>query len=403
LKRLIPAALILLFAILACITPGLPTDTPPGTEPFVTEPPATEPLPTEGITSEPLVPTLPLPSGFVAAPDTNRIIFYTPDGSVTGSLSPGDLGYIGTQSFHVAGGTSAGIPPVVYFTWRDSVAQILQNIGGVETLLVSNSDFFRMGGAEGSPYFAYSTASYADPGLLTQLYIGTAATIGTVAPVVEITATDFQALKPVALRMESGMPTGVWYTGCMYGIGGDIVFDPCNHLTFLDLSTGVSSEVVGDGFNPSELSPDHTWVAYAPPGGGEPLTVRNLVTGENYTFPVWPENDRGSGDGIFSPDNNLVAWMEASGYRMDDPPTFRSMVRLATTDGALLGDFPMAFFTASAGFEVMWASPVAWLDNDSVIVQVSGVDWNNNAILRLDLPSSLIFLANGHFVGLIYP
>jgi hypothetical protein len=38
-----------------------------------------------------------------------------------------------------------------------------------------------------------------------------------------------------------------------------------------------------------------------------------------------------------------------------------------------------------------------------VIVQVSGVDWNDDAILRLDLPSSLIFLANGHFVGLTYP
>jgi hypothetical protein len=343
-----------------------------------------------------------LPSGFAASTNTTSVTFYSPDGVVTGILPTSDLGYIGPQTFHVAGGTSGGIPPVIYFTWQDT-ARIIQNNAGVETLLVEEIDFNRMSGAIGSPWFAYTTVSYADSGLLTRLYIGTAETIAAATPSVEIISDDFQGLKPLALRMEGGTPTGVWYTGCMYGIGGDLVYDPCNRLTFLDIGTGINTELLGDGYNPSQLSPDHAWVAYAPPGGGMPLTIRNLQTGWNYTFPIWPENDRGSGDGVFSPDNHYVAWMEAAGYRMDEPPTFRSLLRIATTEGTLVGEFPTKFFAATVGFDVNWTGPVAWLDNDSLLVQVGSVDGTDDAVVRLDLPSSLVFLTTGYFTALTYP
>jgi hypothetical protein len=144
-------------------------------------------------------------------------------------------------------------------------------------------------------------------------------------------------------------------------------------------------------------------VAYAQPGGGMPLTIRNLVTGENFTFPIWPENDRGSGDGVFSPDNTNVAWMEASGTSMEDPPTFRSIVRVGTTDGLLIGEYPAEYFDAAAGFPVIRASPVGWLDNDSVLIQAGGPDWQDNAILRLDLPATPVYLTNGNFAGFTYP
>ncbi len=392
-KRLLPAFFVLLLAVLACSIPGLPTDKPPVTKPPITEPPVTEPP----------LPTGPLPSGFVVAPDTTGIVFYAADGSVTGSLVTGDLGYIGPQSLHVAGGTLAGMPPVVYFTWRDSLPQLFLNTGGAETLLMYQPDFYRLGGAPGSSYIAYSTAAYADAGLLTRLYIGTPATIAAAAPAVDMIEAGGFGLKPLAMRMEGGAPTGIWYTGCLYGIGGDLVYDPCNRLTFLDLNTGVSSELVGDGYNPSQLSPDHTWVAYAQPGGGMPLTILNLQTGVDYTFPIWPANDRGSGDGVFSPDNAFVAWMEASGYRMDEPPTFHSVVRLGSTDGRRIGDYEGSFFDATAGFPVVWAEPVGWLDNDSVLIQVGGVDWHDSAVLLLDLSGAMTYLASGNFIGLTYP
>jgi hypothetical protein len=338
-----------------------------------------------------------LPNGFVADSNTPSILFYSPNGVMTDSLSNGNLVSIGPQSLHVTGGTSAGIPPLVYFS-HSGGSQIIQNTGGLEVVLVSSiDDVFRMTGAECSPYFAYTTATYANAGLLTRLYVGTPATIGTATPVVEITVADLQALKPLALSMAGGIPIGVWYTGCQYGIG-EIIFDPCNRLTYLDLNTGVSSELVGDGFNPSQLSPDHTWVAYVQPGPGMPLTILNLVTGTNYTFPVVSGQP---GDGVFSPDNIYVAWMEASGELMGDAPNFQTMVRVGTTNGLLFADYPAQDFNTTANFTVIRASPVAWLDNDSVLIQVDGD--NNHAVLRLDLPTTQVKLASGSFAGLTYP
>jgi hypothetical protein len=395
-KHLITTILVLLFAVLAC---GLPPATPTATA-TATSIPSPTPTATATATSIPNpTPTMPaslLPSGFVVRTNSASIQFYSLNGSVTGSLTTSTLMYFGPQSLHVAGGTSAGIPPVVYIEGNFSgVSHIFQNTGGLETVLVSISgfDFFSMAGAEVSPYFAYTTATIVSADLLNRLYVGTPATIGTATPVVDITGGS-QALKPLALDMAGGIPIGVWYTGYQFGVGVG-AFEPCERLVYLDLNTGVSSELLGNGFYFPQLSPDHTWVAYT---GGEMLTILNLVTGANYTFPVVSGQP---GDGVFSPDNTYVAWMEASGEIMGDTPNFQTMVRVGTTNGLLFADYPAQDFNTTANFTVIRARPVAWLDNDSVLIQV-GND-TNNAVLRLDLPSTLVYIASGSLVSLTYP
>ncbi len=393
-KKSLPAFIILMLAVLACSIPGVPTDTGPIViDPVVTD--TTEPGPP--------VYTGPLPSGFVAATDTTSISFFFPDGTYNGNLFTGDLGYIGPQSLHVAGGNSGGIPPVVYFTWRDGTGKLILNTGGVETVLLEQPEFFRLGGAPGTPFLVYTTATYSDLGLLTRMVSGTPANIASVAPVIDERDPGGFALKPLALRLESDAVTGIWYTGCMYGIGGDLVFDPCNRLFFLDLYTGGRTELVGDGYIPSGLSPDHTWMAYARLGGGNPLIIGNLGTGASVTFPAWAENDRGSGDGVFSPDNNYVAWMEASGERMGEVPTFHSIVRVGTTAGVVLGEYPSDYFSTISGFPVRWVSPAAWLDNGSILIQTGGLEWTQNALIRLDLAGNLTYFTNGTYLGLTYP
>ena len=395
-RRFFLPSLVLILSVLACRLPTWTPEPPVVSDPpVITESPATEPP----VLIEPPLPAEGTPSGFMSNTTTGSILFYSPEGVLTGSISiPGP----GASFVHAAGGTTSGLPPIIYFDWRDS-AQIIKNTAGVETLIISNPEFNRMRGAEGSAWFAYTTVGYADSGIRTQLFVGTAATIAGSAPVIDQTVTDFQGLKPLALRMEGGVPTGVWYTGCMYGIGGDLVFDPCNRVSYIELATGVRSELVGDGYMPSGLSPDHTWVAYARPGGGEPLTILNLVTGEAHTFPAWALNDRGSGDGVFSPDNVYVAWMEGSGYRMDTPFTFRSLVRVGSTSGTVIGDFPADYFSTAAGFAVVWANPVGWLDSDSVLIQVNDESGTRAAVLRLDLPGTAVLLTNGYFSGFTYP
>lgn len=398
-KRFLPALAALALAVLACALPGVPTAVPPApvTEPPVTEPPVTEP---------PVVPPAPaafLPSGFVTTDGASSLLFYNSSGALTNTLVMGADSYVNRYSVHVAGGTSAGLPPVDYFLWRGSDAVILENIGGVETLLMYQPDLFRLAGAPATPYFAYTTASYTDAGLLTRMYVGTADSIASAAPVLDLIDPGGYALKPLAFRLESGVPTGIWYTGCLYGVGGDLVFDPCNRLRFLDLTTGVSTEILGDGFNPSSISPDSAWVGYASSGGGQPIQFLNLNTGEWNSFPAWPLNDRGSGEAVFSPDGSLIAWMEASGYRMDEPITFQTSVRLAKTSGVEIGQYLDDTFDVAAGFPVLSAVPVGWLDNDSVLIQVGGFDWTQNAILRLDTDGTITYLAPGFFITLTYP
>jgi hypothetical protein len=406
-KRLIPLVLTLLCVLQACSLQSGQTAAPLTPEPRLTEPSVLVPTATVPPTPEPTPTATPapvslVPNGFIASPDFSSLLFYSLEGAVIGSLQVNDLGYITPYSFHVAGVMAGGIPPLLYF--RYGSPQVIQNIGGNETVLVTEDDYYQMTGGRGSPYFAYSTATLNETGIVTRLYVGAPDTIRDAEPVLEGAADNSLALKPLALDVEGGLPTILWYTGCWYGIGGDIVFPPCNRLISLDLETGASREVLGDDLNPSSLSPDHTWVAYSQIGEGMPLSIRNLVTGDDFSFPAWLENDRGSGEAAFSPDNAYVAWMEGSGYwLMEGTPTFHSMVRVGTTDGLLFGEYPSEYFDTAAGFAVRTAAPVAWLDGDSVLIQVRGLEAQEAALVRLDLPDTPVFLASGNFAGLTYP
>jgi hypothetical protein len=74
---------------------------------------------------------------------------------------------------------------------------------------------------------------------------------------------------------------------------------------------------------------------------------------------------------------------------------------LDTTDGMFFVNNPAKYFNTVAGCTVIRAPPVAWLDNDSVLIQVS--DDKNEAVLRLDLPNSLVYITSGVLVSLTYP
>ncbi len=405
-KQLFFALSGLVLAALACSLPGVsapPVDVPapPPTETNVVPLPATETPPAP--TSIPAAPGGFLPSGFAATDGDSSIFFYGPDGSLTNTLVVGKGNYFNRFAVHVAGGTSAGMPPVNYFLWRDSESLIFENRSGVETRLMSQPDFFRMAGAPASPYFAYSTATYSDAGLITRLYLGTSASIASAAPVLDLVDSNGLALKPLAFRMEGGAPTGIYYTACMFGIGGDIVFDPCMRLALLDLATGLSTEILSADFNPASISPDGVWVGYAGSGGGQPVRFLNLVTGESNSFPALASNDRGSGDVVFSPDSRYLAWMEASGYRMDEPITFQTSLRIGTTAGADVALYEGEIFGKATGFPVGLASPVGWLDNDSLLVQAVSVDGLLTALVRLDMDGNLTYLASGYFLALTYP
>lgn len=394
------SSLLVLFALvlsaLACNLPALisnsPATTTAGPSLSVTTAPTSTPLPE----------STNLPAGFVTTDNSGMLMFYDVDGNLVGAVSPS--AFVTRAAFHVAGPTSAGLPPLIYFIWHGTEPVMVENVGGTETVLFSQPDFFRLLGVPKMSYFAYSTATYTDAGLLTRLYFGKTTTMAAAAPVLELLDPEGYAIKPMAFRRQGDMPDGIYFTGCLYGIGGDLPFDPCNRLRLLDLSTGSVTEILGDGYNPAGFSPDGRWVAYAALAGEQPLQILDLATGATRTFPIWPLNDRGAGDAVFSPDGRYVAWIEARGYLLDEPVTFQTNLRIAEIVGSMDAQYLDDYFEPAVGFSTLLAIPVGWLDNDSLLVQVSGFETGQSALVRFDLDTQdATLLTNGYFLALTYP
>ena len=119
-----------------------------------------------------------------------------------------------------------------------------------------------------------------------------------------------------------------------------------------------------------------------------------------------PASDpRGTGNACLSPDAGYVAWMEADGSLMAEVPNFKTTVRVGQNNGVIVADLPMNSFESAAGIgPISRAEPVAWLDNQTVVIQVRGQEWSQVALLRYNVVSQEItYLAPGEFVGLLYP
>jgi hypothetical protein len=263
-------------------------------------------------------------------------------------------------------------------------------------------------GVPGQPVLAYTALEHWDQGLRSHLYVGTLQALAAAAPALSITSFESDALHPLAVRAESGGPTGVWYTYVPYGIGGDIVFPPRSGLYYLQLATGASTEVLAPEICPSSLSPDQAWIAFVPGPVGA-LTIRDLATGKETVFPLLPESDRGAGRAVFSPGNRYVAWMEAHGSMWADPSTFRTTVRIASIADERIVDLPAAQIPGSvlpgiAGTGDIWLVPAGWLNEDTLLLQVSLGSPDRSVVLQANHDGTgLEYLAPGILAGFLYP
>ena len=209
------------------------------------------------------------------------------------------------------------------------------------------------------------------------------------------------------METDNGTPTKVWYTRIAYGIGGDIVFEPRKGLFVLDMATGQETTLLANDSSPWAISRDREWVVFATPHlTPNSMCVRNLSTGAEVCFPALPASEpRGAGDAVISPDAQYIAWMEGDGWQMAEVPSFKATVRLGQNNGVIVADLSMDRFEGAVGIgPLSRAEPVAWLDNETVVVQVRGQEWSQVAQVRYNVRSQEIsYLAPGEFVGLLYP
>jgi hypothetical protein len=255
---------------------------------------------------------------------------------------------------------------------------------------------------------AYTALEYTDTELISHLYAGTLQSLAGAPPVLSAASAESYALAPLAVRVEGGQPAGVWVTHTPYGIGGDIVFPPRSGLTYLNLDTRAGVEVLDRESRPSALSLDQGWIAYVR-GHPGPLTLRELATGTETVLPLLPESDRGAGRALFSPGNRYVAWMEARGSMWADPSTFETTVRIASTSGEPIvdlpaGEIPAWALSGIAGTKDMWLIPAGWLDEETLLLQVSYGSPDRSAVLRVRYDGTdLEFVTSGILAGLLYP
>lgn len=432
------AGLALLAAILACTftpTPA-PTETPaddaiatavaatltaaPGESPQPSQTSTATTTPPLCLPQHPGAQSLSLPQGVALGEATpESMALHDLAGNLLGNLSLTGLSWYEPGQVHLAGGFTGGVPnlPVVYHTLANNGALQL-NLGGVISQLSQTpDDLVTIAGAPGEPYLAFSTNTTGPSGWISHLYATDYANAAAAQPLLTRDQGDGYVIWPLAVHVVSGGMQGVWYTESLYGIG-NIIFHPYRGLFYLNLATSQVTTYLGTDIVLAGFSPDQSWVAFAPSPGGSPsfaqngITLKSLLTCQEVYLPFDSGTNLDGGFVVFSPDNQLVAWLEAFGPNLMEAQT---RLRVARNDGTLLVDTPSANLTGLVGGEVpTWLTPRGWAANHTLLLQISiegvaqpqQVIWASDPNQPLDPALGANQSANigeGQFLGFLYP
>ena len=387
---------------IASSTPtGIPTIEP-------TLPPS--PHPADTPTATPISINLYLPNGITTFSSGNsKVYYYDLRGQLLGELQSVTLGMGSLQQAIVADRLTYSpepiLPPLIYHTFENG-GELWQNDNSNVTLLRAAPNLLNIISASGKDIFDFTLLEYLDYGLGSNLYVGDLQTITTVDPILQSISTESTAVKPLAISINDGQPAGIWYTSVPYGIGGDIVFEPRASLSYLNLSDYQTQTHLDMTKDPIGISDDQSWVAYTPANGIGPVSItQNFDFSTAVTIPLGPDSDRGAGEAVFSPDNQYLAWKEASGSIAAQPSTFHETVRIASVDGKVITEISDTSLLSASGYsEISWLVPIGWLDPQTLALEVQGSSVENVSILTVKFDGSgLAFLAPGSFIGFLYP
>ncbi len=281
--------------------------------------------------------------------------------------------------------------------------------GQVSTLRQTNS-FLSMIGAPGQSTLVFSEVQInADNFPHSFLFSGNLESLGTIGAFYDLVdAPNYWALKPVGIRTVAGQSQAVWYTKTGWGIGGaDLIFPITKGLYLFDLANGDNLQYLGAGRSFQGISPDQTFAGSVDvdTSGNRAMMIVNLSNNQPITFALNPTSDRGAGWVVFSPDNRLAAWLEATGSMISDPYDFHPRVRIGDIQN---GEVVTAVESSTAaqainGNLVTFMRPVGWLDNETLLVEVRGENWGDVSLLRFDVTTDEISaFAPGNFVGFGY-
>ena len=402
---------ILLFCAIATLLIGCSGQTITISLPSISQAEPATAVPVISATSTQPANSVKLPKGvFVDLQDKLGLTYFNLQGqSITKLKTPGSTN-LGSGEVVVAGGMPPGpiMVPIVYVA-VDPQSALMMNVNDQITTLVTAQNIFRLAGAPGSSFLAYSQVNQKSDGMENKLFAGSPQTIAQSPAVINSFDTQgFLGIVPVAVDVENDTLKGVWFTKIPFGIGGDIVFDPYSGLYYYNQATGAVNEYLNAKQTFQGLSPDHTLAAYTDQGSqaSQEIKVLNLKTGILTSVALDPGSDRGGGFVQFSADDRFMSWMEGSGFQMAETPNFHSRLRIAqmgATAGVVLDLTDVAAAKTLGYTTLARIKPVGWLDNKSVLLEVRQENWDQVALVKLDVASgSLSAFCNGSFVAFAY-
>ncbi len=352
-----------------------------------------------------------IPSGILAGSrDGSGIEIYTREGKIAAQYSLPSAGFTDPEHIHIASkftGDTSSIP-IVYHGWDPNQALVVSVQDSISTLRKTSS-FLALVGARGQSALAFSEVLIENDAPHSYLYTGNLENLDTAASFCDLIDKSTQmALMPVGIDAVNDNPQGVWYTKAGWGIGGaDLIFPITSGLFYSDLKAGSDIEHLAPERSFQGISPDHSMTGSVAFDfkGDRSMTITELKNSRDTNFPLRSDSDRGAGFAVFSPNNQFTAWLEASGSFMGVPASYQSVVRVGDlTSGNVVIEIQDSMLTQSLGWPVSFIKPVGWLDNQSLLIEVRGIDWGDVSLVLLDLDGrTLTYFCDGNFAGFVYP
>jgi len=387
-------ALVVLASMLACnlprpsgITPspeaGSPATSPGG--------PTLAPVPTETV-----APTeTPVPEPAVVTFAEGAFHIYSLSGSLLESRQAPGLQWVRPGKVQILGGTiyyvdsgDAGVGGVVKCVSESGIEELSYTAAPALMELT-----FAVSPDESTVAWAHS--GWVDTGPVSQMWIanrdGSGARLA-VESSANDTIEDYYILEPYRW-----MPEGdLLYIWQITGIGGYILFFGYSSLyryspASASITPLVPAEATG-GPCWNSVSPDHLYLVGSCVGasGAQGMRERDLLTGEETVFPVWPGEQGQAGAGAYSPTGSRLAYAIARG---EDPNNEAGRVLVVLSRG----EDPLAIASITDGY----FSDLAWVDEERLIVGSWQGEVANVHLLGLD--GTMAPVGIGSLVGLMEP
>jgi hypothetical protein len=204
---------------------------------------------------------------------------------------------------------------------------------------------------------------------------------------------DYYVLEPVTWTADGNLV----YAWQISGIGGYILYFGYSTLFLYNPGTGATTELAGFDASPgapcwSGVSPDAAFAvgSCALEGAAAGMRERDLETGGENVFPLWPEDQGQDGAGAYSPSGSRVAYSIAR----SNPDAEAGHIITATHLGS---DVTLVASVDGGTFDRL-----LWLDDDRLAAGYWAGDTNGVDLIRLsDLARTPV--GEGRLIGLLWP